>query len=149
MFQVFIGYGGEQAKQVAVRLGNYLGRCGIKCFVASSDPRWIIPGHKLEYIITKLRQSDIMVVVCTEETDESQKLKREIDYAKKKNVIIIPFVKKGVTPPFELGDTHFCEYFPEERPWSVHRRMVFTILYQMEIRNETKPSIKKPKRVIA
>lgn len=83
MFQVFIGYGGEQAKQVAVRLGNYLGRCGINCFVASSDPRWIMPGHTLGYIMTKLRQSDIMVVVCTEETDESQELKREVTMQKR------------------------------------------------------------------
>lgn len=141
MFQVFIGYGGEQAKQVAVRLGNYLGRCGIKCFVASSDPRWIIPGHTLEYIMTKLGHSDIMVVVCTEETDESQKLKREVDYAKKNDITIIPFVKTGVTPPFGLGDTHWCQYFPEERSWSVHSRMAIYILHQMEIRNEAIPLI--------
>lgn len=143
MFQVFIGYGGEQAKQVAVRLGNYLERCGINCFVASSDPRWIMAGHTLELIMTKLRKSDIMVVVCTEETDESEKLKREVNYAKKNNVTIIPFVKEGVTPPFGLGDTHWCQYFPVERPWSVHSRMVLYILHQMEIRNEEIPLIEE------
>lgn len=124
MFQVFIGYGGEQAKQIAAKLGDYLERCGINCFVASTDPRWIMPGHTLEHIMTKLRESDVMVVVCTEETCTSQNLGREIDYANKNKIMVIPFVKKGVPPPFHLEDIEWCQYFPEGKPWSMHSRMV-------------------------
>jgi len=143
MFQVFIGYGGERGKHIATRFGKYLERCGINCFAASTDPRWIIPGHTLEHIMKKLQQSDVMVVVCTEETGASQNLKREIEYAIKNNILIIPFVKQGVTPPFNLADNYWCEYFPDEKPWSMHSRMVLYILHHMETKSETTPALRQ------
>lgn len=143
MFQVFIGYEGEQGKQIAAKFGNYLERCGINCFAASTDPRWIMPGHTLGYIMTKLQQSDVMVVVCIENTGASQNLKREIDYAIQNNILIIPFVKKGVAPPFNLEDNYWCQYFPEGKPWCMHSRMVLYILQHMETKNEAAPTMKQ------
>ena len=73
-FQVFVGYGDSRAKKIAENFGHYLQRFGLNAFVASTDPRWMLPGYSINQIYQELANSDILVAVCTSNTPSTSNL---------------------------------------------------------------------------
>jgi hypothetical protein len=130
-FQVFVGYGDAYAKEVAENLGYYLRRFGMDAFVASTDPAWMLPGQSIAQILEKLRNSAILIAVCTGNTPNTSKLAGEIQYARANNMPILPFVERGINPPFDLQNIWFLD-FDLNSPWAQHRKIGIYILWLME-----------------
>jgi len=140
MFQVFVGYGDLVAKQIAESLGSYLHRCGINTFVASTDPRWMLPGFNVQHIYQKLQNSDLLIAVCTRNTLPTSKLGREIGYARFNKIPILPFLEKGISAPFGLQNIWYIE-FDSSSPWRQHRKVALYVLFLMERDLETRAQI--------
>lgn len=140
-FQVFVGYGDIiLARQVAVNLGSYLHRSGINTFVASTDPRWMLPGYNIRHIYQKLLNSDILVATCTRNTLPTSKLGREIRLARSNKIPIVPFLEKGMTAPFGLQRV-WCIMFDPSRPWTQHRNIALYIRCLIEKNMETRAQV--------
>ena len=140
-FQVFVGYGDIiLAQQVAVNLGSYLHRSGMNTFVASTDPRWMLPGYNLRYIYQKLHNSDILIAVCTRNTLPTSKLGREIRHARSNKIPIIPFLERGIVAPFGLQTIWYLQFNPS-CPWAQHRNIALYVLGLIEKNLETRAQV--------
>jgi len=131
-FQVFVGYGDSSAKGVAENLGHYLQRFGMKTFVASTDPQWMLPSYSIGYIYQRLAYSDILIAVCTGNTLPTSKLGREIRYARSNKIPTYPFLERGANVPFQLRNTVWCVDFDLISPWRLHRKVAWDVLWLME-----------------
>ncbi len=85
---VFISYSSCD-RIVAEALLNYLENRGIKCWIAFRD---ITSGNFSGEITRALRNSDIMVVVCSKESCRSEHVKNEVTLAFNKHKHIIPYL---------------------------------------------------------
>ena len=140
-FQVFVGYGDSVAKGVAENLGHYLQGFGMKTFVASTDPQWMLPSYSLSYIYRQLSNSDILIAVCTGNTLPTSKLGREIRYARSNKVPVFPFLERGASVPFQLRNTVWYVDFDLNSPWRLHRKVALDVLWLMEKSMETRAQI--------
>lgn len=140
-FQVFVGYGDNSAKRVGDKLGHYLQRFGMKTFVASTDPQWMLPSYSIGYIYRQLSNSDILIAVCTGNTLPTSKLGQEIRYAGSNKIPIFPFLERGANVPFQLRNTIWCVDFDLNSPWRQHRKVALDVLWLMEKSMETRAQI--------
>lgn len=85
---VFISYSSCD-RIVAEALLNYLEGRGIQCWIAFRD---ITSGNFSGEITRALRNSDIMVVVCSKESCRSEHVKNEVTLAFNKHKHIIPYL---------------------------------------------------------
>ena len=85
---IFISYSSCD-RIVAEALLNYLENRGIKCWIAFRD---ITSGNFSGEITRALRNSDIMVVVCSKESCRSEHVKNEVTLAFNKHKHIIPYL---------------------------------------------------------
>ena len=131
-FQIFVGYGDQDAKRVAEGFGGYLGRFGLNSFVASTNPRWMLPGYTINSIYKKLAQCDVLVPVCTGNTTAGSKLGREIRYAHRNKMLIVPFLERGIVDPFGLSRRVWKMEFDLTKPWVQHRTLATYILHIIE-----------------
>ena len=107
--QAFISYSFND-KEIMNRLKNSLQSDGIKCYVAQHDEDYgNILSEKLENAID---ESDVMIVILTQNSTSSSSVGSEIGYAKKAGKKIIPLVEYGVQLPVflqgkeNIGFTH-------------------------------------------
>ena len=141
-FKVFIGYGEELGKEIAIRLGKYLDRKGFETFVASTDPRWMLPGQSTNIIYDRLRISDILVPVCTPQAEHSFFFRKETSLALTTFMPILPFKMRGSNVSFELLDI-WCIDFDVNRPWAKHRDVADNIPRLIEWHNDNTRKIKE------
>lgn len=85
---IFISYSSCD-RVVAEALLNYLENRGIKCWIAFRD---ITSGNFSGEITRALRDSDIMVVVCSKDSCRSEHVKNEVTLAFNKHKHIIPYL---------------------------------------------------------
>jgi len=99
---VFISYSNKD-KVVADAVCAELERKKIRCWIA---PRDINPGEEWgESIIEAINSSRVMVLVFSSSANESPQIRREVERAVNKGVIIVPFRIEDVIP------TRSLEYF--------------------------------------
>ena len=139
-FQVFIAYGGDEAKKVAEKLGEYLERIGISTFVASNKfGKWLIPGQHgfKQKIWDKLQESDIMVLVSTRKTAYSKKVKEEVLDAISKGKPILVLRENNTNIPFSknLRESYWIPddlCFDINHPYKIFPEVAIHILRNME-----------------
>ena len=137
--QIFIGYGGGKAENVAADLHQYLGKYSedINRFLASRKVRDIHSSDEFVTFFEKLDNCDIAVFVCDSKTPQSKPVKDEIkrlivQNQKKK---IITFSKADDCIPDELKEiVHLLHYPPEAPEESFHR--VAIEVFRKYIRNQ-------------
>lgn len=140
--KVFIGYGEELGREIAVRLGKYLDRKGFETFVASTDPGWMLPGQSVNTIYDRLSKSDILVPVCTPQANHSFFFRKEISLALTTFMPILPFKMRGSDVSFELLDIWHID-FDVNQPWVKHREVADSVPRIIEWHNENIRKIKK------
>ncbi|MGD2088398.1 MAG: SUMF1/EgtB/PvdO family nonheme iron enzyme [Candidatus Aminicenantes bacterium] len=100
--QVFISYSDEKTdktgsdRKIADMICSALESENIRCWI---DHRDIMPGEKwVNAIFNAVEQSKIMVLVFSENANQSQWVEDEITYALDEKIRIIPFRVENVTP---------------------------------------------------
>src|SRR5215212_4741861 len=108
MADVFVSYASPD-REIAFRIVGYLEKEAITCWVA---PRDVPPG--LEYgdaIIRGIEQSRACVLVLSEQSNESQFVRKEVERAVSKSKPVLPVRIREVTPSGSL------EFFISSSQW--------------------------------
>ncbi|HUV28219.1 MAG TPA: toll/interleukin-1 receptor domain-containing protein, partial [Anaerolineales bacterium] len=98
--EVFISYSSEN-KTVADAICAMLENRKIRCWIAPRD----VPPGKLygASLLNAVKSARVMVLILSEDTNQSQYVVRELNAAVAKGVPIIPFRIEEVLPSEELG----------------------------------------------
>src|SRR6185503_8762067 len=107
---VFISYSADD-KPIADAMCSTLESKGIRCWIA---PRDILPGMDGGGSITDaIASSRVMVLLLSSNSNASQQVKREVERAVNKEVIVIPFRIEDVTLSksleYQLSLTHWMD----------------------------------------
>jgi hypothetical protein len=107
---VFVSYSSYD-KPVADAIVSRLEQAGIRCWVA---PRDAIPGEFFgKSIVDAIETSRLMVMVLSGEANQSQHVLREVGYAVKSGVVVVPFRIETIEPTgamaFYLGPEHWLD----------------------------------------
>src|SRR5262245_28240962 len=107
---VFISYS-TQDKPTADALCATLEAKGIRCWIA---PRDIVPGTEWgEAIIDALQTSRVMVLVFSSHANSSQQIRRELERAVDRGLILIPVRIENVVPAkslaYFIGPVHWLD----------------------------------------
>ncbi len=99
--KVFISHSSKDRK-IARTICTALENRGIKCWIASRD---VGPGENFqEAIVRAIRATKVMVLVFTENANNSGEIKKELALASRYNLVVIPARAESVVPSeaFEL-----------------------------------------------
>jgi len=107
---VFISYSAND-KPVADAMCSTLESNGLRCWIA---PRDILPGMDWAgSIIDAIATSRVMVLVLSSNSNSSSQVKREVERAVNKDVIVIPFriedVSLSKSLEYQLSSTHWMD----------------------------------------
>jgi hypothetical protein len=107
---VFVSYSNRN-KAVADAVCATLEAHGVRCWIA---PRDVIPGLEWgECIVEAIEQSRIMVLVFTADANASHQIRREVERAVNRGVIILPLRIEDVLPgralEFFIGNVHWLD----------------------------------------
>lgn len=92
---VFVSYSSIN-KPVADAIVSRLEQEGVRCWFA---PRDVIPGQNFaEAILEAIESSRLMVVVLSNQSNQSQHVPREVERAVHHNVVVVPFRIESVEP---------------------------------------------------
>jgi hypothetical protein len=93
--RVFISHASKD-ENTATAICDALESRGIQCWIAARD---IVPGENFqEAIVAAIKASSLMVLVFSENTNESDEIKKEIVLAGRNHVTIIPVRVEDVSP---------------------------------------------------
>jgi hypothetical protein len=104
---------------------------GIKCWIAPRDLR---PGSDWgESIITAIEQSRIMLLLLSTQANSSPQIRREVERAVNRSIIIIPVRLENVMPArsleFFLSTSHWMDAFPP--PFESHLENLAKTMHQI------------------
>jgi TIR domain len=104
---------------------------GIKCWIA---PRDIRPGSDWgESIITAIEQTRVMLLLLSKKANSSPQIRREVERAVNRSIIIIPVRLENVTPgrslEFFLSTSHWMDAFPP--PFENHLENLSRTIHQI------------------
>jgi hypothetical protein len=121
MLNVFIGYGGKEAENVAKKLESFLAETKIiETFLASPQSQTLSPTtHNYDTkILENLIKCNIAIFVCHEETPNSRELKNELDILSKAKMEykIILFSVSDHCIPTKYRRLWHPLHFPPEKP---------------------------------
>src|SRR6185295_17969479 len=107
---VFISYSADD-KPIADAMCSTLESNGLRCWIA---PRDILPGMDWGgSIIDAIATSRVMVLVLSSNSNSSSQVKREVERAVNKDVIVIPFriedVSLSKSLEYQLSSTHWMD----------------------------------------
>jgi len=107
---VFISYS-QKDKSIADSLCSTLEAGGVRCWIT---PRDVLPGMDWgEAIIDAIAASRVLVLLLTANSNTSNHVKREVERAVNKNLIVIPFRVEDVTLSktleYHLSTTHWMD----------------------------------------
>ena len=110
---IFISYA-HADKHVAVSICTTLEANGIRCWIA---PRDVLPGTEYaEAIIGAIKASRAMVLVLSNQSNQSPQVKREVERAASRALPIVPFrieeVRLSESLEYYLSDHHWLDAFP-------------------------------------
>src|SRR5580765_7991211 len=127
---IFLSYS-SQDKNFANATCNSLERESIRCWIA---PRDITPGEDYgEAIINAISLCKIMVVIFTQNANESKFVKKEVERAVSKGAIVIPVRFQDILPTksmeFFLSSAHWLDAITP--PVEEHLRKLATTIKQL------------------
>jgi TIR domain len=104
---------------------------GIKCWIA---PRDIRPGSDWgESIITAIEQTRVMLLLLSKQANSSPQIRREVERAVNRSIIIIPVRLEDVMPArsleFFLSTSHWMDAFPP--PFENHLENLSRTIHQI------------------
>ena len=104
---------------------------GIKCWIA---PRDIRPGSDWgESIITAIEQTRIMLLLLSKQANSSPQIRREVERAVNRSIVIIPVRLENVMPArsleFFLSTSHWMDAFPP--PFENHLENLTRTIHQI------------------
>ena len=107
---VFISYSAKD-KHVADAMCSALESKGIRCWIA---PRDILPGMDWGgSIIDAISSSHIMILILSSNSNVSSQVKREVERAVSKEIVVVPFRIEGVilskSLEYQLSVTHWMD----------------------------------------
>jgi hypothetical protein len=147
MLNVFIGYGGKEAENVAKQLESFLEETKfIDTFLASPKSQ-TLPATSHDYndkILKSLTNCEIAIFVCHKETPRSEELKNELDELSKRKMLykVILFSASDFCIPTKYRRLWHPLHFPPERPEESFCRLLNQI-YKSYIDITTPPNIVK------
>lgn len=151
MVNIFIGYGGPRAEEVAKKLNAFLLEQKLETFLASPNSHDLLPTDEIK---TKINQNlldcNIAVFVCHESTSHSKEIKREINFLFKNNLQhkIISFAKSDDCLPRKLRKRWHPLHFAPEKPEESFCRLLNEI-FRCYIRIQKTPRmIKEDERMV-
>jgi hypothetical protein len=129
MHDVFISHSSAD-KRAADAACALLEARGIKCWIA---PRDIRPGSDWgESIITAIEQTRIMLLLLSKQANSSPQIRREVERAVNRSIIIIPVRLENVIPArsleFFLSTSHWMDAFPP--PFENHLENLSRTIHQ-------------------
>ena len=108
MSDIFVSYA-SQDRDAAFRIVAYLEQNGIRCWVA---PRDVPPGMEYgEAIIQGIAQSRALVLILSDQSNESQFVRKEVERAVSKTKPVLPVRIREVKPSGSL------EFFISSSQW--------------------------------
>jgi hypothetical protein len=108
MADIFVSYASPD-RDVAFRIVSFLEAQGISCWVA---PRDVPPGVEYgEAIINGIEQSRALVLILSDQSNESQFVRKEVERAVSKTKAVLPVRIREVTPSGSL------EFFISSAQW--------------------------------
>ena len=108
MSDIFVSYA-SQDREPAFRIVAYLEQNGIRCWVA---PRDVPPGMEYgEAIIQGIAQSRALVLILSDQSNESQFVRKEVERAVSKTKPVLPVRIREVKPSGSL------EFFISSSQW--------------------------------
>jgi uncharacterized protein (TIGR03067 family) len=129
--EVFISYSSKDKKWADAACA-VLERHRIRCWIA---PRDITPGTEWgAAIIQGMDDSKIMVLIFSGHANESSQVRREVERAISKGLIVLPFRVENISPAgameFALSNTHWLDGFtkPVERQFELLANSVEALL---------------------
>jgi uncharacterized protein (TIGR03067 family) len=130
-YEVFISYSSKDKKWADAACA-VLEKQRVRCWVA---PRDIIPGTEWgAAIISGMDASRIVVVIFSTHANQSAQVRREVERAIGKGLIVLPFRIEDVSPAgameYALSNTHWLDGFtpPLERQFNLLARSVKALL---------------------
>src|SRR5215469_922427 len=104
---------------------------GIKCWIA---PRDIRPGSDWgESIITAIEQTRVMLLLLSKQANSSPQIRREVERAVNRSIIIVPVRLENVMPArsleFFLSTSHWLDAFPP--PFENHLENLSRAIHQI------------------
>jgi hypothetical protein len=127
---VFISHSSAD-KRAADAACALLEATGIKCWIA---PRDIRPGSDWgESIITAIEQTRVMLLLLSKQANSSPQIRREVERAVNRSVMIIPVRLENVLPArsleFFLSTSHWMDAFPP--PFENHLEKLSRTIHQI------------------
>ena len=113
-FNVFISYSTKDSV-TARQLYTYLSQIqGTSVFLSESK---LIVGQLAEYLITKIKECDLFIVLYSKNSENSNYVQQEIGAAKGNNKIIVPILLDEESKPDAMlkGISYITIYDPEQR----------------------------------
>jgi uncharacterized protein (TIGR03067 family) len=128
---VFISYSSKDKKWADAACA-VLEKHRVRCWIA---PRDITPGTEWgAAIISGMDASRIMVLIFSTHANESAQVRREVERAISKGLVVLPFRVENINPAgameYALGNTHWLDGFtkPVERQFDLLARSVESLL---------------------
>lgn len=142
---VFVSYSSIN-KPVADAIVSRLEQEGVRCWVA---PRDVIPGQNFaEAILHAIESSRLMVVVLSNESNQSQHVPREVERAVHHNVVVVPFRIESVEPSgamaYFLASEHWLDALTP--PLEKHIANLVQVVNNLLERTPLRPPEKIPAR---
>jgi len=111
---VFVSHSSKD-REIVVRLCHGLERRGIKCWVSSRD---VAPGENYqEAIVRAIGKARIMILVFTQNANNSDEIKKEISLASQHKLTVIPVRVEDVVPSaafaYELATRQWINMFDD------------------------------------
>jgi hypothetical protein len=130
MHDVFISHSSADKRAADAACALFEAR-GVKCWIA---PRDIRPGSDWgESIITAIEQSRVMVLLLSTQANSSPQIRREVEQAVNRSVIIVPVRLENVIPgrslEFFLSTSHWMDAFPP--PFENHLENLSKTIHQI------------------
>lgn len=105
--KIFISYSSKD-KEFANKLINDLNRRNIQSF---SDENSIQIGDNIEESLTKkILQTNLVVIVLSDNYNKSDWAKKELEFAKKSGKIILPVLKEKTNLPEEIANIKYADF---------------------------------------
>jgi hypothetical protein len=130
MHDVFISHSSAN-KRAADAACAMLEARGIKCWIA---PRDIRPGSDWgESIVGAIEQSRVMLLLLSKQANSSPQIRREVEQAVNRSVVILPVRLENVVPgrslEFFLSTSHWMDAFPP--PFESHLENLSRTVHQI------------------
>lgn len=135
---IFVAYGKGEGEKVGVKVNEYFKKKGYDSFLASPDSPDVKSGESFQKyrIDPNLQNAHVFVPMITPRMSLSEEVMKEIRYAKRKKIPIVPYVRGSTKPPSLLKGMWTPVSFPKSK--GGHTRYLLKLEFSLLRRLEAK-----------